>query len=57
VGGDALEEGVEVALGELPLERCGDLLVVLLEGQQAGFDLGKVLKSFGARTLRCRTEK
>jgi hypothetical protein len=27
-GGDALKEGVEVAFGEIPLERCGDLLVV-----------------------------
>jgi hypothetical protein len=41
VGGEALEQEIEVGLGELPLERRGDLLVVVLEGQQPGFYLGE----------------
>src|SRR5260221_14180235 len=41
VGGEALEQEVEVGLGELPLERGGDLLVVGLKGQQRGFCLGE----------------
>ena len=34
MGGEALEQEGEVGLGELPLERGGDLLIVVLEGQQ-----------------------
>jgi hypothetical protein len=41
VGGEALEQEVEVGGGELPLERGGDLLVVVLEGQEPGFCLGE----------------
>jgi hypothetical protein len=41
VGSEAFEQEVEVGRGELPLERGGDLLVVVLEGQQRGLCLGE----------------
>jgi len=41
VGREALEQEGQVGLGELPLERGGDLLVVILEGQQRCFCLGQ----------------
>lgn len=40
VGVEALEQEVEVGFGELPLEWGGDLLVVVLEGQQPCFSFG-----------------
>jgi hypothetical protein len=36
VGGGAVEEGGEVVGGEFPLKWGGDLLVMLLEGYEAG---------------------
>jgi len=42
VGGDAVEQVLEVGFGEFPLEWCGDLLVVLLEVEQSGFDLVEI---------------
>ena len=39
MGGDALEQVGQVRLGELPLDRSGDLLVVIPEGQQPCFCL------------------
>src|SRR5260370_41479067 len=39
--GEALEQEVEVGLGELPLERGGELLVVILEGEQRCCCLGE----------------
>jgi hypothetical protein len=41
VGGEAFEQEGQVGPGELPLERGGDLLVVVLEGQQPGSRLGE----------------
>jgi hypothetical protein len=48
VGGKALEQELEVGLGELPLARGGDLLVVR-EGQQSGLYLSGAPKSFRVR--------
>src|SRR6266481_2806682 len=41
VGGEALEQEVQVGRGEFPLKRGGDLLVVVLEGQQSCLRLGE----------------
>jgi hypothetical protein len=41
VHGDPGEQGVQVSLGELPLEGGGHLFVVLLEGQQPRLHLGE----------------
>src|SRR5216683_5293429 len=49
VGGETLEQVIEVGLGELPLERGGDLLVVVLEGQQPGFYLGEAAEVVGGQ--------
>ena len=38
----ACEQDAQVGLGELPLERGGDLLVVVLEREQARLDRGEV---------------
>jgi hypothetical protein len=57
VGSEALEQLVEVGPGELPLERGGDVLVVVLEGQQPSFYSVTLPKSFGVRILRWMTEK
>jgi hypothetical protein len=35
VVGDAGDQGGEVVAGEVPLERLGDLVVVVLEGAEA----------------------
>jgi hypothetical protein len=57
VGGEAFEEEVEVGLGELPLERGGDLLVVVVEGEQRGLGFGEAAEVVGVRILRWMTEK
>lgn len=41
VGGEALEQVVKVGVGELPLERGNDLLVVVLEGEQCCLGFGE----------------
>src|SRR5260221_7949483 len=51
VGGEALEQEVEVGRGELPLERGGDLLVVILEGQQRCCCLGEAAEVVRAEDL------
>lgn len=38
----ASEEGVEVLFGEFPLEGDGDVLVVVLEGEESAFEVGEV---------------
>ena len=45
------QKGIEVSAGELPFERRSDLLVVLLEAQQAIFDVGKRGKVIRAEHL------
>jgi hypothetical protein len=42
---------VEVGFGELPLERCGDLLVVVLEFQQSGFQFVESVEVIGRECL------
>src|SRR6185369_11770949 len=39
--------GVQIVLGELPFERCGDLFVVLLEVEQAGLGVAEVAEVVG----------
>jgi hypothetical protein len=47
VGSDAAEEGGQVVGNELPLEWGGDLLVVLLEGHEAGLYFIEAMKVVG----------
>jgi hypothetical protein len=51
VGGDADEQAVQVVPGELPVEGPGHGVVALLEGSQAGLDLGQVGEVVGADNL------
>jgi hypothetical protein len=46
-----LEEGAEVGSGELPLERTGELFVVVLEGEQALGDLVEAGEVAGCEDL------
>jgi hypothetical protein len=46
VGGDAVEEPVEVGAGERPVERCGGGVVAILEGEYPfgeGVEIGQVV--------------
>ncbi len=57
VGGDTLEEPVEVGAGEAPVERGGGGVVAILEGEYPcgeGVEIGQVV---GVSTLRCSMEK
>src|SRR6266508_3093493 len=51
VGGEAVEEIVEVLGGVGPVERSGGEVVVLLEGRQPVHDLGKVVEVVGGDDL------
>jgi len=51
VGGDAGEQGVQVVGGELPLERGGDLGVVVLEVEQSLLDLCEIGEVVGGQHL------
>jgi hypothetical protein len=57
VGVDAVEEVLELASGELPVEGSGDGVVAGLERGQPCADLLRSVKSLGATTLRWTTEK
>jgi hypothetical protein len=48
---ESLEQPVEVAAGELPLERGGDLLVVAAEGQQVVLERVEVFEVVGLQRL------
>jgi hypothetical protein len=58
VGGDAVEEPVEVGAGERPVERCGGGVVAILEGEYPfGEGASRSVRSLGVSTLRWRMEK
>src|SRR6476659_8965878 len=47
VGGESVEEIVEVFGGVAPFEWAGGEVVLVLEGFQAGFDVGEVVEVVG----------
>ena len=55
--GELGEDAVEVGAGEGPLERLGDLAVVLAEGRQALGERVETSRCRGVSALRCRLEK
>ena len=55
--GEAGEEVGEVAAGEAPLERLGDLVVVVLEGVEAVDERVEAGEVVGVSTLRWMIEK
>jgi hypothetical protein len=51
------EQRVELGAGEGPVERLGDLAVVVLEGLDAGGERVEVREVVGVSALGCRIEK